>query len=75
MTAEPASAQYAVASNESPAGWKPFAGAPAGCGSRRTTSQSSAGAPVHAPAGTVMVASSLEERSAVAAAANEFFST
>ena len=45
------------------AGWKPLVPPAAGCGSMRSTSQSPAGAPDQAPAGTVTVVVSLVERS------------
>ena len=57
------------------AGWKPPETPDAGAGSMRTTSQSPAGAPAQAPAGTVTVVVSLVERSAMAWPAFEFFST
>jgi hypothetical protein len=58
-----------VTSRFSLAGWKPPEAPVPGCGSIRATSQSPAGAPAQAPAGTVTVVVSLAERSDMLAAA------
>ena len=74
VTEPPLSAQYAVTFRTSLADWKPPETPVAGCGSRRTTSQSPAGAPDQAPAGTVTVVVSLGERRDMVVGAWEFFS-
>jgi hypothetical protein len=74
VTLPPLSAQYAVTFRTSLADWKPPETPVAGCGSRRRTSQSLAGAPDQAPAGTVTVVVSLDERRDMDVEGMEFFS-